>query len=326
MAQHDIIDRARQVIDCEIAGLQRVQQSLGQPFIDALIMMHGAVVDGHKLVISGVGKNLHIAEKLSATLASTGSTSVVLNPTQAMHGDLGMLQEGDILVALSYSGESDEILALLPPARRCGVKVVAMVGELASQLAQLADVAISVAIEREACPFNMAPTTSTTATLAVGDAMAMVLLDLCGFDRDDYAKLHPAGAIGRALLVRISDIMRTGERLPVVPASGSVKDGLVAMTRSRAGAAVIVDADGCLLGIFTDGDLRRHIAEDVGILETPITDVMTVNPITIGPSELAVQALTIFEEHRIDDLIVVDSQGKVVGAVDIQDLPKFKIL
>jgi arabinose-5-phosphate isomerase len=294
--------------------------------VDAVEIILAALEANAKVVVTGVGKNFHVAQKLSATLASTGTTSVVLNPSQAMHGDLGILSRGDVLLALSYSGESEELLAMVPGVKRLEVKMVAVTAAPGSALAGCSDAVIPVAIEREACPFNMAPTASTTATMAVGDALAMVLLEARGFRKEDFAKLHPGGAIGRSLLLRVSDIMRTGERLASVPMDASVKDALVAMTRARAGSTAIVDGKGRLAGIFTDGDLRRHVAEDVSLLRRPVKEVMTPSPVTVKLTGLAVEVLKIFEDHKIDDLLVVDEAGRLAGAIDIQDLPKVKIL
>ncbi len=281
---------------------------------------------GRKVVVTGVGKNLPIGEKISATLASTGTTSVVMNPTQALHGDLGILAGGDVLLALSYSGESEEILNLIPLVRRFDVTVIAITGNLKSTLAKLSDTTISVAVDREACPFNMAPTTSTTATLAVGDALAMVLLESRGFKIEDYAKLHPGGSIGRTLLLKVSDIMRRDERVASVPSGAKVKDAILAMTRARTGMAGIVDAKNRVLGIFTDGDLRRRLPQQPDLLLCAIDDVMTRNPITVKQDDLAVEVLRVFETHNIDDLLVVDVGRRLVGAIDIQDLPKLKIM
>ena len=322
----DYVHRARQVIDIEAAALQEVRDGLDGGFSKAVHLILECLEKHGKIVLTGVGKNLHIAEKIAATLASTGSTSVLLNPTQAMHGDLGVLNEGDVLLALSYSGESEELLALVPAVKRLGVSIVAVTGHPDSALARCSDLCIAVTVSREACPFNMAPTASTTASLAVGDALAMVLLEARGFKEDDYASLHPAGAIGRALLIRVADIMRTGDRLACVPAGANVREALLAMTRARAGSTGVVDADGRLLGIFTDGDLRRHLAQDAQILERAVDEVMTRGPLTVLDSQLAVEVLNLFEEHSIDDLLVVDPQGKLVGAIDIQDLPKMKIM
>ena len=322
----DYIALAQDVMDCEIEGLQRVRRELGDGFNATVEAILECLRNRGKVVITGMGKNLHIAQKLSATLASTGTTSVVLNPTQAMHGDLGILQAGDVLLALSYSGESDEILVVVPLAKRMQVTTIAVTGVPDSDLAKNCDITLPATVDREACPFNMAPTTSTTATLALGDALAMVLLDARGFKQEDYGKLHPSGAIGRALLLRVRDIMRQDDRVATVAHSASVKDALLAMTESRAGSAGIVDDDAKLLGIFTDGDLRRHIGDYANILEMPIDEFMTPSPITVKEDDLAVDVLKLFEDHNIDDLLVVDAENRVVGAVDIQDLPKLKIM
>jgi len=322
----DYIQRARDVIDIERAALQQVRDALDGGFTAAVDLILDCLAKGGKVVVTGVGKSLHIAEKIAATLASTGTTSVVLNPMQAMHGDLGVVSAGDVLLALSYSGESDELLALVPAVKRLQLHIVAMTGSPKSTLAGCSDVVIPVHVEREACPFNLAPTASTTATLAVGDALAMVLLEARGFRQQDYAHLHPAGAIGRALLIRVADIMRTGPRLATVPEAASVRDAVLAMTQARSGSTGIVDAAGRLLGIFTDGDLRRHLTSDAQILARRVADVMTRSPLTVRADQLAVEVLHIFESHNIDDLLVVDPDQRLLGAVDIQDLPKVKIM
>jgi arabinose-5-phosphate isomerase len=322
----DYVARAREIIDLEAEGLARVRHSLDASLTRAVELLLAVLQAGGKIVVTGIGKNLHIAEKISATLASTGSTSVVLNPAQAMHGDLGILSGGDALLVLSYSGESEEVLNLLPVVRRFGVRVIALTGVPDSALGRCSDVVLSTAVDREACPFNMAPTASTTATLALGDALAMVLLEARGFRREDYAKLHPGGAIGRALLLRVADIMRKDDRVAAVRTGATVKDAILAMTRARTGSAAIVDPGGRLLGIFTDGDLRRHITANPNLLDAPVDDVMTPSPITVREDHLAVDVLHTFERHNIDDLLVVDGQGRLVGAVDIQDLPKLKIM
>jgi len=322
----DYIKRGREIVECEIEGLQMVRDGLGNEFDAAVKAILECLKNRGKIVVTGMGKNLHIAQKISATLASTGSTSVVLNPSQAMHGDLGILMKGDVLLTLSYSGESDELVALLPAASRLHVTVITMTGIPDSSLARHSDIVVPVTIGREACPFNMAPTASTTATLAAGDALAMVLLEARGFRKEDYAKLHPSGAIGRALLMRVADIMRSNERLATVNRGALVKDALLAMTEARSGSAGVVDADGRILGIFTDGDLRRHISEEENILDLPVERVMTPSPLTVRSDQLAIDVLKIFEDHNIDDLVVVDDGNRVVGTIDIQDLPKVKIV
>jgi len=322
----DFVARAQEIVDLEIQGLQKVRGALGAGFSRAVEVMLECLAAGRKIVVTGIGKNLHIADKISATLASTGSTSVTLNPSQAMHGDLGILTQGDVLLALSYSGASDELLALLPAVKRLGVTIVALTGEPESELARHSDAVIAVTVDREACPFNMAPTASTTATLAVGDALAMVLLEARGFRVEDYAKLHPGGAIGRTLLLRVADIMRTEQRLAVVGRAVTVKEAVVAMTQARSGSAAVVDEQGRVAGIFTDGDLRRLIGRQADVLSLPLREVMTASPVTVRSDQLAAEALRVFEDHNIDDVLVVDAAGRLVGAVDIQDLPKLKIM
>ena len=328
------IARAREVFDIEIEGLRRVRESIGEPFAETIALMQGALARGGKVVVSGVGKNLHVAEKMSAIFASTGVNSIVLNPVQAMHGDLGMTGADDVLLALSFSGESEEVVRLIPAVRRHGLKVVAVVGNPESTLAKLADVVLEIPCGKEACPFGMAPTNSTTATMAMGDALAMVMIDVQSFDRERYALNHPAGAIGRALVLKVSDVMRTGDRYAKVAPETTVLDTLLAMTKAQGGSAVVVNADGMLAGIFTDGDFRRRIAaaaqsgddRTVFGLATPVSAVMTANPLFIRDDAYAVDLLKVFERRRIDDLPVCDASGRVLGIVDIQDLPKMKVL
>ncbi|MEI6210229.1 MAG: KpsF/GutQ family sugar-phosphate isomerase [bacterium] len=322
----DFVKRGKQVMDIEIAGMQSARDALGDGFTRAVELLLQVLARNGRIVVTGVGKSLHIAEKISATLASTGSTSVVLNPMQAMHGDLGILADTDALLALSFSGESDELLALVPVVKRRGIPIITLTGGVTSSLARHSDVIVPVVIEREACPFNMAPTTSTTATLALGDALAMTLLDARGFVKEDYARLHPAGAIGRALLCRVSDIMRTGDRIATVPLSATVQDAIMAMTGAKAGSACIVEADGKLAGIFTDGDLRRLLTSTPNLLQSPVRTVMTARPTSVRQDQLAVEALRIFEQRKIDDLPVVDQTGRLAGCIDIQDLPRLKLM
>lgn len=322
----DYIQRAREVLDIEMAGLEKVKNEIGGGFSAAVGAILATLDNGGKVVVAGVGKNLHIGNKIAATLTSTGTPAVVMHPIEAMHGDFGILSDRDILLAMSYSGASDELIALLQPVKRKGVKIIAMTGEPDSALAKHSDILISIKVDQEACPFNMAPTTSTTATLALGDALAMVLLEARGFKIEDYAKLHPGGAIGRTLLLRVEDVMRTGEKCATVNTGQPVREALIAMTGAKAGCVAIIHPDNTLAGIMTDGDLRRHLIETPNLVEQPVEQVMTVNPITLKPDMLALEILNIYEKHNIDDLIVVDSGNRVIGAVDIQDLPKLKIL
>jgi len=322
----DCIARAKEVLDTEIAGIESVKSHLGDDFIRLVEACLEAFDRGGKLVVTGVGKSGNIGQKMAATLASTGSPAVFMHPVEAMHGDLGILGPKDLLMALSYSGETEELLTVLPSAKRFRVPVVAITGSCDSRLAEFSDITVPMPVPREACPFNLAPTTSTTATLALGDALAIVLLERKGFEKEDYAKLHPAGAIGRAITMRIADIMRAGDRAPCVAPETKVKDALSEMTRARCGSAMVVDSDDILLGIFTDGDFRRHIIEDIHAMDAEIGTVMTANPTTISPDMMAVELLALLEDKRIDDIPVVDAAGRALGIVDTQDLPKFKVM
>lgn len=326
MDNQSLIDHAKQVLELEIAGLQKVRDALGVSFEQAVGTIEASLAAGGRVVVTGIGKNYHIAQKISATLNSTGTPSVLLNVQQAMHGDLGAVSPGDVLIALSYSGESDELTMLIPMIRRRGVPIVAVTGTEESSLAKQSDVVVLATIDQEACPFNMAPTVSTTATLAVGDALAMVLLDRREFSEDDYAKLHPGGAIGRTLSLCVADFMRSGDRLARVRRGQTVRDAVLAMTKARAGAAGIVGDDGSLAGLFTDGDLRRHLFDGADVLDRPIDEIMTADPITVAADATAVDALTILSKHEIDDLPVVDPDGRLVGLIDIQQLPKLKMM
>jgi arabinose-5-phosphate isomerase len=318
--------RAREVIEIEIAGMQKVRDRIDGRFSTAIGWILAALAQGGKVVVTGVGKNFHIGQKIAATLTSTGTPAVLLHPIEAMHGDFGIVGEKDIVLALSYSGASDELIALLPALRRRGVRIIALTGDAASPLGVQSDLVLPITVDREACPFNMAPTASTTVTLALGDALAIVLLEARGFCKEDYAKLHPGGAIGRTLLLKVADVMRTGERLATVQGGARVKEAVLAMTGARSGCVAVVDGARRLLGIFTDGDLRRHLIETPNLTEALIDTVMTRQPITLRADQLAVDILRIYEAKNIDDLMVVDEAGRVVGAVDIQDLPKLKIL
>jgi len=318
--------RAREVFNIELDGLRLVRSQLDGAFDDAVESLVEVLTGRGKIVVVGIGKSGNVGQKIAATLTSTGSTSVVLNSVDALHGDLGVVSDGDAVLALSYSGESEELLNLLPAIKRFSVKLIALTGHPKSTLARHSDVVLSVRVAKEACPFNLAPTASTTAMLVMGDALAMALLQARGFKQQDFAKRHPSGAIGRALLLRVSEIMRTGERNAVVKESLSVREALLVMTRSRVGSVSVVNSRGKLAGIFTDGDFRRHMAENEHVLDEKLASVMTSKPIHIREDALAVEALKIFNERNIDDLIVVNSRNEPVGLVDSQDLPKLKLM
>lgn len=314
------------MFNIELDGLRLVRSQLDGAFDDAVESLVEVLTGRGKIVVVGIGKSGNVGQKIAATLTSTGSTSVVLNSVDALHGDLGVVSDGDAVLALSYSGESEELLNLLPAIKRFSVKLIALTGHPKSTLARHSDVVLSVRVAKEACPFNLAPTASTTAMLVMGDALAMALLQARGFKQQDFAKRHPSGAIGRALLLRVSEIMRTGERNAVVKESLSVREALLVMTRSRVGSVSVVNSRGKLAGIFTDGDFRRHMAENEHVLDEKLASVMTSKPIHIREDALAVEALKIFNERNIDDLIVVNSRNEPVGLVDSQDLPKLKLM
>ena len=318
--------RAREVFDIEMAALRAVRSQLDDSFEQAVEMFVATLRERGKIVVIGIGKSGNIGQKIAATLTSTGSTSVVLNSVDALHGDLGIVNDGDPIFALSYSGESEELLSLLPALKRFSVKIISLTGNLKSALARHSDLALSVRVPKEACPFNLAPTASTTAMLVMGDALAMAVLQARGFKKSDFARHHPSGAIGRALLFQVRDIMRKDSRNAVARQELSVKEALLIMTRAKSGSVSVVNGRGKLVGIFTDGDLRRRMAEDSQILSQPLASVMTRSPVCIRDEALAVEALKVFNQRSIDDLIVVNQRHEPVGLVDLQDLPKLKLM
>ena len=283
--------RARDVIEIEIDAMKCVGDALDESFHQATQLILTQVNAGHKVVVTGMGKSMHVGQKMAATLTSTGTPSVTLHPAEAMHGDLGLITDGDVVIVLSYSGESDEVITLLPLIKRMGNSVIALTANSDSTLAKNSDVMISIAVPREACPFNMAPTASTTATLAVGDALALVLLEARGFKKEDYARFHPGGAIGRSLLLKISEVMRSGDRVATVTPDARVQEAVIAMTRAKSGAVAVVSPDHEVLGVFTDGDLRRHMQDLEGLTTRLISDVMTADPITVQETALAAEVL-----------------------------------
>jgi arabinose-5-phosphate isomerase len=320
------LPRAREVFDIESAALKSVRGQLDASFDAAVDIMVETLRQRGKIIVVGIGKSGNIGQKITATLTSTGSTSVFLHSVDALHGDLGIVSDGDAILALSYSGESEELLNLLPALKRFSVKIISMTGVAKSALARHSDVVLSVRVPKEACPFNLAPTASTTAMLVMGDALAMTVLQARGFKEKDYARHHPSGAIGRALLMKVSDIMRTDNRNPVAAEDLTVKEALLLMCRAKSGSVSIVNRRGKLTGVFTDGDLRRHMAADDEIMSTPLASVMTRNPICIRNDALAVEALKIFNQRNIDDLIVVNAAREPIGLIDLQDLPKLKLM
>ena len=309
-----------------MAALRAVAASLDERFDQGVERIVEALARRNKVVVVGVGKSGNIGRKIAATLSSTGAPAVVLNSVDALHGDLGIVHEGDVVLALSYSGESEELTHLLPALKRFGVTLIALTGFPKSTLGRHADVVLNCRVPKEACPFNLAPTSSTTATLVLGDALALAVADARGLKLEDFAKRHPAGAIGRALLVKVGDIMRRDGRNAVASLTLTVKEALLVMTRAKSGSVAVVDGRGRLVGVFTDGDLRRRMAGDDDILIRTLREVMTPDPICIREELLAAEALRIFNERAIDDLIVVNAKHQPVGLVDSQDLPKLKLM
>lgn len=318
--------RAREVFDTELAALKAVRTLLDKSFERAVETIVAALKNRGKIVIVGIGKSGNVGSKIAATLTSTGSTAVVLNSVDALHGDVGIVNDGDVILALSYSGESEELLNLLPALKRFSIKIISLTGNVKSALARHSDVSLNIKVPKEACPFNLAPTSSTTATLVMGDALAMAVLEARGFTQKDFAKYHPSGAIGRAMLLRVGDIMRTGNRNAVASETLTVKEALLVMTHAKSGSLAVVNTKGKLVGVFTDGDFRRHMANNGNLLSQPLKHVMTPKPICVRDDALAVEALKIFNERNIDDLIVVNAKQEPVGLVDSQDLPKLKIV
>jgi len=320
-----VLARAREALEIEAAAIHQVAARLGDDFcraVDLILQAKG------RTVVTGVGKAGAVARKIAATLASTGTPALYLHPAEGVHGDLGMVVRGDVLVALSYSGATDEILAILPAMKRISVPVIAMTGRADSGLAQYADVVLDVQVEREACPLNLAPTASTTAMIALGDALAVAAMSVRRFSAEDYARLHPSGSLGRRLLLTAGDIMRTGDGCAQVAETALVREVLFAITAANAGAAGIVDAEGRLSGIITDGDIRRHLLRDVGCLDRPASEIMTPAPRTCRPDDLATACLEIMQHtaRGIGEMPVVDESGRPLGVLNLKDVLRAGIL
>ncbi|MFL6539030.1 MAG: SIS domain-containing protein [Chthoniobacterales bacterium] len=320
------MEKAKRVLEIEIFELGRLRDRIGEEFVRAVELIRHTIESRGKVIVVGVGKSGNIGSKIAATLTSTGSPAVVLDSLNALHGDLGMVADGDVVLALSASGETEELVRILPAIGRFDVKTIAMCGDMNSTLAKNADVVLDVNIEQEACPLNLAPTSSTAVMLALGDALALVLLEARGFQKEDFAKFHPGGMVGRSLLLRVHQIMRPRDALAVVAPDTAVRSVLQSMTAVRAGAAVVADSDGQLVGIFTQGDFVRHFQTDPRVGDRLVADLMTLNPVTVHKDKLAVEVLNLLERHRIDDLVVVDDKQAPVGVVDSQDLARLKLL
>ena len=314
---------ARETLDIEANALLKLKERLDHRFVQAVDMLLG--VQG-RVVVTGMGKSGHIGRKIAATLASTGTPAMFVHPAEASHGDLGMIKVVDVVLAISNSGESDELVAILPVLKRQGVPLIAMTGGLTSALARHADVVLDCSVDKEACPLNLAPTASTTAQLAMGDALAVALLDARGFKPEDFARSHPGGSLGRRLLTHLSDVMRKGQDVPQVSPDAEFTTLMREMSNKGLGATSITDTEGRILGVFTDGDLRRLIEKGVDLRALKASDVMHANPHTIAENALAVEAAELMELHRITSILVVDAQGRLCGAINSNDLMRAKVI
>ena len=324
--QANYVEKGKEVFDTEISGLQQVSSSLDQEFTKAIETLKASLNAKGKIVVIGVGKSGNIGHKIAATLNSTGATAVVLNSQNALHGDLGMLSDGDAVIALSYSGETIELLDLLPFIKRFDIQLIGITGKKESSLAQHSDITLLSTVEREACPLNLAPTSSSTAMLVMGDALAMVLLESRGFTEDDFSKFHPGGSLGRALLTKVDDIMRSDQDLAIIKPSHTVNDALAAMDKARSGACVIIHEDGTMAGIFTHGDFARSFQKNTKIGNSLVVDLMTQDPITLRSGSLAAEAVTTIGNFRVDDIVVLDASDRPIGLIDTQDFARLKLL
>ena len=317
LTNDELLALAADVLDIESRAVRSLQDRLDETFIavcDLCLAIPG------RIVVTGIGKSGHVSNKIAATLASTGTPAFFMHPAEASHGDLGMITSHDLMLAVSYSGETAEVVTLLPGIKRMGTKLVSMTGNPQSTLAREEDIHLDISVAEEACPLNLAPTASTTATLAMGDALAVALLKKRGFTAEDFARSHPSGSLGKRLLMRVSDVMRTGERIPAVTEDVSLRDALLEMTDKGLGMTAIVDHERRILGIYTDGDLRRTLDTGADIRTTTIRDVMHANCKTISADTLAAEALHMLEENKITGLLVADDNNIIIGALNIHDL------
>lgn len=318
-----VLDLARQVLRIEAQAVEALCSRLGEDFlaaVDSILACRGRVI------VSGIGKSGHIARKIAATLASTGTPAFFVHPAEASHGDLGMIVRNDILIALSYSGEAEELLRIVPLIKRQGAQVIAMTGNPGSTLAATADIHLDARVSQEACPLGLAPTASTTASLALGDALAVALLDARGFGADDFARSHPGGVLGRRLLTHVRDVMRSGDALPRVEPTAKISEAILEISRGGIGMTAIVDDESKLLGVFTDGDLRRAFERNVDLRNDDVALVMTERPHTITADRLAVEAVEMMERFRIYQLLVVDAERRLIGALNAHDLFQAKVV
>lgn len=317
------LELGRQVLDIEAAAVQALRHRLDDSFLHALdLILH---CEG-RVIVSGMGKSGHIARKIAATMSSTGTPAYFVHPGEASHGDLGMVAGEDVFIALSYSGESQELMTIAPIIKRQGAKLISMTGNPNSSLAKVADVHLNAAVDKEACPMGLAPTASTTASLALGDALAVALLDAKGFSAENFARSHPGGSLGRRLLTFVSDIMRSDTRIPMVHEDVMLSAALMEMSRKGVGMTAIVDANEAVLGIFTDGDLRRTLEKNLDFAVTPVRSVMSANPHCIAPDSLAAEAVQLMEQYSISQMLVVNEHRQLVGALNMHDLLHAKVI
>jgi len=317
------LELARRVLAIEADAVRAMIARLDERFLAAVSLI---LACKGRVIVSGIGKSGHIARKIASTMSSTGTPAYFVQAAEASHGDLGMIRHDDVFIGISYSGESDELLQIVPLVKRQGARLIAITGSASSSLARAADVFLDAAVEQEACPLNLAPTASTTAALALGDALAVALLDARGFSADDFARSHPGGPLGRKLLTHVSDVMRTGDAVPSVGVEATLVDAILEISRKGMGMTAVVDADRRLVGLFTDGDLRRTMERNPDPRGTPVESVMTRDPRAILPGALAVEAVELMERRKSTQLPVVDAAGRLVGALNIHDLFRAKIL
>jgi len=317
LTKDELLALAANVLDIEARAVDALKSRLNEDFVAACQL---CLDTPGRVVVTGMGKSGHVSNKIAATLASTGTPSFFMHPAEASHGDLGMITSQDLLLAISYSGETAEVVTILPVVKRMGARMIAMTGKPQSTMAQAADIHLDISVEEEACPLKLAPTASTTATLAMGDALAVALLEKRGFTAEDFARSHPSGSLGKRLLLRVADVMRTGDRVPSVSSDVTLRDALLEMTDKGLGMTAIVDDDDAIMGIYTDGDLRRTLDKGADIRTTTIREVMHANCTTTSADVLAAEALHLLEENKITSLLVADDNNRLVGALNIHDL------
>jgi arabinose-5-phosphate isomerase len=319
---HTALELARRVLTIEADAVRALVERIDDRFLAAIAL----ILDRQgRVLVSGMGKSGHIARKIASTLSSTGTPAYFMHPAEASHGDVGMIQAGDVFIAISHSGESEELVTILPSIKRRGARLIALTGRPGSTLAKQADVLLDAAVAQEACPLNLAPTASTTAALALGDALAVALLDARGFSADDFHRSHPGGALGR-LLAHVSDVMRKGDEVPRVPHTATLHEAILEVTRGRMGMTAVMDTHGKVCGIFTDGDLRRALEKNVDVAAVRVADVMTAHPRTIAADAIAAEVVQLMEKHKINQMLVVDQAGALLGALNMHDLFRAKVI